>query len=172
MSVFKVCLIGPATVGKTSLVRRLIGGQPGQEYVRTLGVAISKKEFRPDPSTAGEPVTLLLWDIMGDFDFFSEVAEGYLHGANGILAVLDVTRPQTLQGLSRWWRVTRDKVPRAVGVVAANKADLVSGRRVGSEDLKRLADETGWPNVETSALEGIGVEEAFHRLVGRLPQVL
>lgn len=166
-AILKVCLVGPQGVGKTSLVKRFSEGTFEREYIRTLGVAISKREVPPDPLHPGGPITLVLWDIMGDYDFFSEVAEAYLQGANGIVAVLDLTRGETVGGLLRWGEATRAKLPRAVGVIAANKADLVDQRRVGQGELQGLARRLGWSVVETSALTGAGVEEAFRTVANR-----
>lgn len=163
-AIFKICLVGPESVGKTSLVRRFSEDSFELEYIRTLGVAISKKQMPSDPSHPGEPVTFVLWDIMGDYDFFSEVADAYLQGANGILAVMDLTRPETLEGLRRWGETVRGRLPRAEGIIAGNKADLVAKRRVRAEELSELAGHLGWSFTETSARTGMGVEEAFQRL--------
>lgn len=165
---FKICAIGSEGVGKTSLIRRFAQGSFEIEYLRTLGVAISKKRAGLDHSSADEGATLVIWDIMGDFRFFSEVADGYLHGANGILAVLDLTRPETLDGLFDWWELGRRKLPKAVGVIAANKADLVE--RVPLEELEHPSRRLGWPYVVTSARDGTGVEESFRSLVDQLSQ--
>lgn len=151
-------------MGKTSLVRRFTEASFGLEYIRTLGVAVSKKQLPSDASRPGDEVTFVIWDIMGDYDFFSEVADAYLQGANGILAVLDLTRPETLAGLRRWGEAVRVKLPRAEGIIAANKSDLVTQRRVSAEDVNDLAGHLQWSFLETSALTGRGVEDAFSRL--------
>ncbi len=163
-AIFKVCFVGPESVGKTSLVRRFSADSFELEYIRTIGVAISKRQMPADPLHPGEPVTFVLWDIMGDYDFFSEVADAYLQGANGILAVMDLTRPETLEGLRRWGETVRAKLPRAEGIIAGNKADLVASRRVTPEEVNELAGHLGWSFTETSALTGTGVEESFERL--------
>lgn len=162
--IFKVCLVGPESVGKTSLVRRFSADSFEQEYIRTMGVAISKRVMTPEPGRGGKPVTFLIWDIMGDYDFFGGVADAYLQGANGILAVMDLTRPETLEGLRRWGETARLKLPSAEGIIAANKADLVAQRRVSPAAVQELAEHLRWTAIETSALTGAGVEEAFTRM--------
>jgi GTPase SAR1 family protein len=41
----KVCIVGAAKVGKTSLIRRFVHSVFGQKYLSTAGVDISKRPF-------------------------------------------------------------------------------------------------------------------------------
>src|SRR5206468_1558385 len=46
----KVCLIGEAAVGKTSLIRRFVLDNFDDKYIQTLGTKVSKKELAsPSP---------------------------------------------------------------------------------------------------------------------------
>ena len=40
----KVCLVGEAAVGKTSLIRRFVLDDFDDKYIQTLGTRVSKKE--------------------------------------------------------------------------------------------------------------------------------
>ncbi len=42
----KVCLVGEAAVGKTSLIRRYVLDQYDDRYETTLGAKVTKKELR------------------------------------------------------------------------------------------------------------------------------
>ncbi len=95
---FKVCLVGEQAVGKTSLIRRYVQGQFDERYMMTLGARVSKKSLdlqAPDRSQVS--VELLVWDIMGQKGFRELLREAYFHGAQGILAVCDITRKDSLQ---------------------------------------------------------------------------
>src|SRR5438046_7342706 len=108
----KVCLIGEAAVGKTSLIRRFVLDNFDDKYIQTLGTKVSKKELAsPSPDGTGElKIDMTIWDIMGQKGFRELLKEAYFYGARGILAVCDVTRRKTLDDLDDWieggWSVT------------------------------------------------------------------
>ncbi|KAJ2815260.1 GTP-binding protein, partial [Coemansia sp. 'formosensis'] len=64
-------------------------------------------------------------------------------------------------------KVIRDKILDQAGidsvgiVLAGNKSDLKEGRQVTVKEAQALALEFGCPYVETSAREGINIEELF-----------
>src|SRR3989442_7561439 len=100
----KVCLVGEAAVGKTSLIRRFVLDNFDDKYIQTLGTKVSKKELTSSvPEGAGElKIDMTIWDIMGQKGFRELLKEAYFYGARGILAVRDVTRPKTLDDLDDW----------------------------------------------------------------------
>jgi len=67
----KVCLVGEAAVGKTSLIRRFVLDDFDDKYIQTLGTKVSKKELTvaiPDGS-GNMKVDMTIWDIMGQKGF-------------------------------------------------------------------------------------------------------
>ena len=52
----KVCMIGPVSVGKTSLVARYVHSIFSETYLSTIGVKIDKKQLNVD----GTELTLIL----------------------------------------------------------------------------------------------------------------
>src|SRR2546430_10752896 len=94
----KVCLIGEAAVGKTSLIRRFVLDNFDDKYIQTLGTKVSKKELAsPSPDGTGDlKIDMTIWDIMGQKGFRELLKEAYFYGARGIIAVCDVTRRETL----------------------------------------------------------------------------
>ena len=63
----KVCLIGDAGVGKTSLIKRYVDNTFSEEYIATVGTNVSTKEFVVDSLVPDVSFRLLMniWDIMG-----------------------------------------------------------------------------------------------------------
>src|ERR671934_38119 len=111
----KICLVGEAAVGKTSLVRRYVTNMFDERYVTTIGTRVSKKEVRvefPERDLIAL-VDLTIWDIMGEMGFRELLQDAYFYGANGILAVADLTRRGTLDDLDDWI----DGVIKVVGTV-------------------------------------------------------
>ncbi len=160
----KVCLAGEAAVGKTSLVRRYVYDEFGNRYLTTLGAKVTKKELAvemPGSKKQGQ-VILSVWDIMGAKGLREILRDAYFHGVQGILAVCDVTRPETLPDLMDW-RNSVEKVAGPVPVyVLANKVDLVEEARLRGGDLEAFCEEWGGcPYLLTSAKTGENVKEAF-----------
>jgi len=162
----KVCLVGDNAVGKTSLVRRYVLDQFDDRYITTLGAKVTKKEIRVDDLKGGGAVAvdLTIWDIMGAPSFRELLREAYFHGAQGVLAVADLTRRDTLDHLPEWI----DAVVRTVGpvpvVVAANKADLSDQTAYGPNEIETATKLSSSDGFLTSAKTGANVEAAFQRL--------
>ena len=47
-------------------------------------------------------VGVVLWDIMGQRGFMGLLKDAYFHSANGIFAVLDITRKENLEAIHGW----------------------------------------------------------------------
>jgi small GTP-binding protein len=154
----KVCMVGVAGTGKTSMVRRFVHSIFSERYHSTVGVKIDRKVVR----AAGGEVTLLLWDIEGRTEE-QEVPASYVRGAHAVLYVADGTRRDTLEQLTQLRAVVRGAAGEVPSLVALNKADLEAQWALGAADEGGLAA-SGLPALRTSARSGAGVEEAFTRL--------
>src|SRR2546425_4386235 len=99
----KVALVGESAVGKTSLVRRFVRNEYDDKYLHTVGTKVSKVELTipHGPDTEVE-VDLALFDIMGQKGFKDMVKESFFFGCQGLLAVCDVTRAETLHAVHEW----------------------------------------------------------------------
>lgn len=158
----KVCVVGEQAVGKTSLIRRYVLDQFDDRYIMTLGAKVSKKALdlkAPD----GERVSmeLLVWDIMGSKGFRELLREAYFHGAQGVLAVCDITRKESLQETRGWIENVHETVGKVPVVLVANKADLKDQHAFGKEAMETMAAPYGAAVVKTSAKTGENVEQAF-----------
>ncbi len=163
----KICMAGEGAVGKTSLIRRYVLDQYDDRYVATLGTKITKKSMTiGNPSGPGQiQADVILWDIMGTSTLRELLKEAYYHGAQGILAVADLTRRDTLGALDEWAgsiRSVAGDIP-TFGVV--NKVDLATERAIPAEEVASFFTKRGWPWSYSSAKTGRGVEETFAGLV-------
>jgi small GTP-binding protein len=163
----KICLAGEPMVGKTSLVRRFVLDEYDDKYIATLGTKVTKKVIEAENPATGRPVRvdMVIWDVMGAGKIRDLLKDAYYHGANGILAVCDVTRPETLPALDEWAAAIRDVAGDVPLILLANKIDLEEERRLGDDDLRTFCAERSWPVDSTSAKTGANVEEAFRRIV-------
>ncbi len=161
----KICLVGEEGVGKTSLIRRFVMSQFDEKYIRTVGTMVSKKIVKVGPFDGTQyTLHLLVWDIMGRRDFMSLYKEAYFSRARGILAVCDVTRPETLDALQDWIEGIYSTVGKAPVIVLANKKDMAEYARMEEDDILALCEMHKAPYLMTSAKTGENVEVAFTKL--------
>lgn len=166
----KVCLVGEAAVGKTSLVRRFVLDQFDDRYVTTLGAKVSKKEMEFASGDRRLQLDLTVWDIMGEKGFRELLQDAFFSGARGILAVCDITRYSTLRELDGWIAGVFRVAGEMPVVYAANKIDLADEVLLmyGRKEIAQSADAFKAPWFYTSAKSGENVEKAFRALGERV----
>lgn len=153
----KICLIGVPAVGKTSLVRRFVEGIYSADYLTTIGVKIDRKTVNLED---GE-VTLIVWDIAGD-DAFTPLRISYVRGASALLLVADGTRSSTVDRAIGLHERLQSELGPLPAVLAINKRDLTNDWIIDASRHQSL-NALGINVVETSALDGLGVEQAFEQ---------
>ena len=166
----KICLVGDVGVGKTSLIRRFVLDVFDDKYIATIGTKVTKKEMDfKDPRT-GENlrIMLLVWDIMGQPSFREVLREAYFYGAEGAIAVCDVTSKESLGELRYWIKAMTSTTGEIPIVFVGNKCDLKEDMRVTVEDLEVFAAKQGAPAMLGSAKTGFNVENAFSVLVEKI----
>ncbi len=162
----KAVLVGDKAVGKTSLIRRYVLDQFDDRYLLTLGAKVTKKvqEVRLADGKERALLELNVWDIMGQAGFRELAKEAYFHGSRGILAVIDLTRKPTLDGIDEWVQSVRDVAGPVPLVLLANKRDLVAQAAITPEQVAKKAAALGCASYLTSAKSGENVEAAFRQL--------
>ena len=157
----KVCLIGDAAVGKTSLIHKFVLDKFDDAYIATLGTKTSKKSILISNGNAAYHLTLMIWDVLGQ-KFFDNIQKVAYQGANGAFIVLDITRMETLDSFKHWL-MSLYKVAGVIPVVVlANKNDLTA--EFGKDEIEKLVAEYGFPFFFTSAKTGDNVNIAFKTL--------
>ncbi len=165
----KVCLIGEAAVGKTSLVRRYVEDAFDDRYISTLGSKVSLKRIWLTPkgqTSQSLEVQISLWDLIGERSYLDTLHQEYLRGAHGLIAVCDITRYSSFEALDEW-------IPRALRisgdvplVLAVNKTDLRDQVMCLYDDQEpaQKAEKHHGTAVWTSAKTGANVNECFGKL--------
>ena len=166
----KISLVGETAVGKTSLVKRFVLDTFDDRYVATVGTKVTKKTVPVMWRGLPARMDLMVWDIMGEKGFRALLKEAYFEGCQGILAVCDVTRKDTLYDLNNWIQLTKKQVGNVPMVFLGNKIDLQERADVTSEELARLGGIHSSPFFMTSAKTGQGVEDAFRVLASAIAE--
>ena len=158
---FRIVLLGEATVGKTSLLRRYTENVFDEEYKQTIGTTFATKDVDAADSEGNvRKVRLSIWD-MGGQSTYRELRRQYMKGASAAIIVYDVTKPETYMAMNNWFESFREVSPEAPVVIAANKIDLVGDRMVPQEPGIMLRDWFQAEYYETSAKDGTAVADIF-----------
>lgn len=171
----KVCLLGDAAVGKTSLIRRYVLDKFDDKYISTMGTKVTLKELKleyPEKNIIVE-LTLLIWDIVGQKKKFPSAIvsyerympqKKYFKGANGAFLVCDVTRNDTFDSLKEWINAMTKEVGSVPMIFLTNKIDLRKDKSLSLKDMEVLAKDYNSLVIPTSAKTGENVEKAFYEL--------
>jgi small GTP-binding protein len=166
----KVCTVGPPGVGKSSLTRRFVYNVFSDVYLTTLGANMAKKVVEVTPEGQSEPwtITMVVWDIMGQRTFLDLVKEAYFQGTHGIMAVADLTRPETFADANVWIGAVREVAGADLPtVLLGNKIDAVDLTKVDISALEASAQAHRATLRFTSASTGEHVEDAFREIGAR-----
>jgi len=151
-------------VGKTSLIKRYVLDEFDDSYIVTLGAKVSKKELMVGTESDPIQVDMTIWDIMGSKGFRELLREAYFHGAQGILAVSDITRYDSLEDLDSWVESVFRTVGEIPVVFAVNKTDLKDKAAYGEEQVRQATSAFDSTFFYTSAKTGENVEATFRHL--------
>ena len=145
-------------MGKSSLVRRFVDDRFEEEADPSIALSIHKGAVERDDIT----LEMMLWDPDRS-DTSSQYNRSFISGASGLVFVVDVTRPDTLDALLRAHVEERGFVGSRPAVLVLNKDDLESERRLSEAQLSAAA-RVSWHMVRASAKTGANVEQAFSKL--------
>ena len=186
---FKVTTLGDSGVGKSSIINYYTQGYFDPSVSSTIGAAFKTKRYNIDDRNT---VTLELWDTAGQ-ERFRSILPMYLRNADAIVLVFDVNNTLSLENLkTQWLPLIEDNknriAPHAVKVIIANKIDhLVSSSdpssgRYGVDQTnlqyvniiaaERIATDNNYQFFQTSAKQGLGVDEVYDHIFNQLKNLL
>lgn len=151
-------MVGAFATGKTSLVSRFVDSIFSENYHTSVGVKIDKKTV----TIQDKIVNLILWDIYGEDDF-QKIRMSYLRGASGYLLVVDGTRKSTLEKALNLQKRVEDTIGKLPFIMILNKWDMNDEWEIDNADINAVIQQD-WTVINTSAKNGLGVEEVFQTL--------
>jgi small GTP-binding protein len=157
----KICVLGDAAVGKTSLIRRFVVDKFDDKYITTIGTKTSKKTLTLRGGVSDIYLTIMIWDVLGQKNF-EKLHKSAYKGASGAFIVMDITRKETLNTFNSWVNSLYKITGEIPIVVLANKHDL--NPAFGRPEIEAVLEEHEFPYILTSAKTGENVNDAFYNL--------
>jgi len=165
---FKIVLIGDSGVGKSNILSRFTRNEFCLESKSTIGVEFATRTLQIE----GKTVKAQIWDTAGQ-ERYRAITSAYYRGAVGALLVFDITKRQTFDNVERWLRELRGHADTNIVVMmVGNKSDLNHLRSVPEEDSQAFSEKEGLSFLETSAMEAVNVEKAFHTVLSEIHQIV
>eukprot|EP01100_Stratorugosa_tubuloviscum_P004229 TRINITY_DN2050_c0_g1_i1.p1 TRINITY_DN2050_c0_g1~~TRINITY_DN2050_c0_g1_i1.p1 ORF type:complete len:208 (+),score=65.86 TRINITY_DN2050_c0_g1_i1:57-680(+) len=156
-SCFKIAILGNASVGKTSIIKRYVRQSFDTNYKATIGVDFLVKEIQIN----NENIALQIWDTVGTEKFHS-ISVSYLRGCDAGILVYSVDDKESFASLENWKNILKQLVEAAPIFIFANKCEL--DQEIDKGEAQQWADSNHFDFYETSAKDGDGIEAAFEAI--------
>jgi small GTP-binding protein len=161
---FKFIIIGSSGVGKTALLKRLTEETFTSDSQSTIGVEFDSTLVEVD----GQTIKLQIWDTAGQ-ERFRSIAKAYFRNAVGVILVFDIAERKTFDDVNMWLNDVHSLCdPIAVVMLVGNKVDLSANRVVTLAEAEQYAQHHQLTYLETSAMSGANVREAFERVATQI----
>ena len=159
--IFRICIIGDPSVGKSSILTRFCDNTFKENYNNTIGV-----DFRVVTLKYNDIVVKLhIWDTAGQ-ERFRSLAINYFRSANGFIYVYDISNQDSFNNVNSWINlVTNNNKNAVVNILIGNKCDKEDERGIEKEEGEHLAEEKHFYFLETSAKNNENIEKIFEVFV-------
>jgi len=159
---YKIVVTGDSNVGKTNIITRFTSNEFSVESKPTIGVEFGHADVKVVDNTT---IKVQIWDTAGQ-ERFKAITRGYYRGSVGALIVFDITKASSFRNVDKWLQELLEHSFREIVVMlVGNKSDLRASREVSTEDAKRYAQKNNLLYIETSALDGENIQQAFQLTV-------
>lgn len=169
----KLNTVGQGSVGKTSILGRILGKNFIENEAKTEGISISQWSIHHNNSTSRntENVKINLWDFGGQ-EIMHATHQFFLTKRSLYLLVIDSRLTQEENRVEYWLKIIQSFGGESPVLLVGNKIDQQP------LDIDRTGLQKKYPNIvgilETSAATGAGIEElkdAITEQVNNLPHV-
>lgn len=158
--VLKICVLGSAGVGKSSILKRFVSNDYDDNEETTLGAAFMDKMY----TYKDQPFRFQIWDTAGQ-EKYAPLAHMYYRDTHVALLVYDITNPNSFDALKEWHREISERGPKEVLIgCVGNKIDLASEEKIDFDTAKSFADYIGGFIQLTSAKENKGISDLFGQI--------
>ena len=136
----KIILLGNTGVGKTSLIKSIMGVNPSKTEESTYAAYYMQKTFQIED----KEFIVNLWDTAGQ-EAYLGITKLFYKGSQIIIFVYDITVENSFTSLKDWIKSVKEIIDTEyVCGIVGNKSDLFLKSQVNEEDVKMLAESEGY----------------------------
>jgi len=157
----KLVMIGESSVGKSSIVDRLVHDKFSFSVSSTIGAAFCAliKVYN------NRKYKFQIWDTAGQ-ERFRSLVPIYVKKTKIVLLVFDITSRGSFNKIKEhWYQFVDDLAPESVKILIGNKSDLEDNRCIGKYEAKEYADAVGIDYIECSAKDTSNISKLLSKLV-------
>ena len=138
----KIVVIGDANVGKTNIIRRIMG-EDFREMESTIGVEFMYINIKNiDKDDPRKTMSIQIWDTSGA-ERYKAITTTHIRGADGAYIVYDISNESSFNHLNYWYNCIKDAADNDIIIfLIGNKSDLIyeEGRDVKKKDAIDFAN--------------------------------
>lgn len=154
-----VLLLGDLSTGIEELTSYYLHGDR-TNYKFTIGAQF----FSRMSNFQNNNVKLLFWDVAVE-ERFRFLFPSFLRNKHGVIIMYDITNSKTLNRISEWVQLIRERNGDIPIMLIGNKVDLEENREVSREEVKKIVEKYNLTtSIEISTKTGENVEEVFTKL--------
>ena len=162
----KIVVIGDANVGKTNIIRRIIG-EDFREMEATIGVEFMYINIKDiDKDDPNKTMSIQIWDTSGA-ERYKAITTTHIRGADGAYIVYDISNESSFTHLNYWYNCLKDAADKDIIIfLIGNKSDLIyeEGRAVKKKDAIDFVNKNNLQGyAECSAKNNENIKETFEK---------
>ena len=162
----KIVVIGDTNVGKTNIIRRIIG-EDFKEMEATIGVEFMYVNIKDiDKEDPNKTMSIQIWDTSGA-ERYKAITTTHIRGADGAYIVYDISDESSFNHLLYWYNYIKDAADEDIIIyLIGNKSDLIyeEGRSVKKKDAMEFANKYKLHGyAECSAKNNENIQETFKK---------
>ena len=153
----KVIFCGDSTVGKSTMIQRIVEGEARHVQNSTMGAAFySSKHLYKDTQ-----ININFWDTAGQEEYRSLV-NIYFRSVDIVIVVFDLSKPKTFESVEDWIdEATENAGQSEPNFIVGNKEDLEC--KVSIEKINNI--KAKYKYVQTSAINGDDVNTLINMIL-------
>ena len=154
----KFIIIGDPAVGKSNILLKYVHNKFVNEYQSTVGVEFGAKNI----DIEGQTFRIQIWDTTGQENFRC-LTRSYFKNSVCAIITYDITNKQSFDNIQDWINEIKNQSSKDILLVlVGNKIDLEKERIVNYDEGKKFAEDNDMLFIETSALNGNGINQLFN----------
>lgn len=166
----KLCILGKAGTGKTSLSRRLTQKEKYRHnYYQesTIGAAFTTTKYKDEE---GNESKIDIWDTAGQ-ERYRALAPMYYRAAAGAIIVYDITNKESWEDIYYWVEELKNNRDENLPIlIVGNKYDMKKKMEVDCEKINKYCKDKNITNIFCSALDGYNCEKILELMVKKIQE--